>query len=309
MRNYTKKWYLVLAVMVTLAFAACSTEDNSGELPSPNPNIAQIVAQDPNFAFLNAAINRANLSSALAADNITLFAPDNLAFQYAGIPDINAINAIPVSTLQGILSYHIISGKRSTASFPYSDTLRTSSGLNVYASNNDLGRYVNGTFFRAPDRMGSNGYIHVLNKMLTPPAPTKSIASVVANDTTFSFLFRAVTKLNLLALLNNPNKLTVFAPTNAAFRAVGITDVDAVPVATLDAIVKSHVVPTSVFVSDFKNLQNWGTFTAGKEVITYATTPKTVRTVSSLQPFSTVTVEDIVCTNGVIQVINRVLLP
>lgn len=309
MRNYTKKWYLVLAVMVTLAFAACSTEDNSGELPSPNPNIAQIVAQDPNFSMLNAAVNRANLSAALAADNITLFAPDNLAFQYAGIQDINAINALPVSTLQSILTYHVISGKRSTASFPKSDTFRTANSLNLYASNNNNGKFINGTNFRTPDRQGSNGYIHVINKMLTPPPPTRSIANVVANDTTFSFLFRAVTKLNLLALLNNPNKLTVFAPTNAAFRAVGITDVDAVPVATLEAVVKSHVVGTNYFASDMVNNSNLTSLQFGKDVITFTTTPKTVRTVGSTQPVSTITAEDIVCTNGVIHVINRVLLP
>jgi uncharacterized surface protein with fasciclin (FAS1) repeats len=149
----------------------------------------------------------------------------------------------------------------------------------------------------------------VINKMLTPPPPNRSIASVVANDTTFSFLLRAVTKLNLLAVLNNSNKLTVFAPTNAAFRAVGITDVDAVPVATLDAIVKSHVVGTNYFVSDFVNNSNLTSLQFGKDVITFTTTPKTVRTVGSTVPVSTITAEDVVCTNGVIHVINRVLLP
>lgn len=309
MRNYTKKWYLVLAVAVTLVFAACSTEDNSGELPAPNPTIAQIVAQDPQFTILNAAVNRAGLSGALAADNITLFAPDNLAFQYAGIQDVNAVNALPIPTLQSILTYHVISGKRSTASFPKSDTFKTANLQNLYASNNNNGIFINGTNFRSPDRQGSNGYIHVINKMLTPPSPNKTIASVVANDTTFSFLFKAIGRLNLLAVLNNPNKLTVFAPTNAAFRAVGITDVDAVPLATLDAVVKSHVVGTNYFVSDFVNNSNLTSLQFGKDVITFTTTPKTVRTVGSTQPVSSITTEDIVCANGVIHVINRVLLP
>jgi len=50
--------------------------------------------------------------------------------------------------------------------------------------------------------------------------------------------------------VSGPGKFTVFAPTNDAFIAAGITDINAVPLATLDAVVKYHVLTTNVFASD-----------------------------------------------------------
>jgi uncharacterized lipoprotein YajG len=62
MRNYVRTLTSVTMVVFVLFFAACSTEDNAGANPAPNPNIAQIIAQDQNFSILNAAVNRAGLS-------------------------------------------------------------------------------------------------------------------------------------------------------------------------------------------------------------------------------------------------------
>lgn len=309
MRNYTKKWYTVLAVAVTVVFTACSTEDNTGVNPAPNPNIAQIVALDPEFSFLNAAVNRANLSSALAASNITLLAPDNNSFKASGIADINAINAIPVSQLQSILSYHIVTRSIPFASIPKSDTLRTVNSQNVYASKYLNGTFLNGITIKTKDRQGSNGYIQIVEKLLTPPAPTKSIASAIANDSSYSFLFKAITKLNLLTLLGNPNKLTVFAPNNAAFRAAGITDIDAVPVATLDPIIKAHVLPSNYWSTDVVPTLYYATVDGARN-LQFNTTPTFgVKIVGGTKPFSVVTTANIICTNGIIHNVDRVILP
>lgn len=297
-----------MAVASTLIFSACSTEDITSAAPAPSPNIAQIVNSDPDFTLLKAAVNRANLSSALAADNITLLAPDNYSFYLSGIPDVNAVNAIPVATLQAILSYHVINKRVPFASVPVSDTLKTANSLNVYGSNNRNGTFFNGITVKRKDKQGSNGYIQVVEKLLTPPSPNKSIASAIANDTTFSMLFAAVTKLNLLTLLNNANKLTVFAPNNAAFRAAGITDVNAVPVATLDAIVKGHVVGTNIWSTDLENTAVYNTANPSARVVISTVPAAGVKLVSSIQPVSLITAANNVCTNGVIHTINRVML-
>lgn len=300
--------FSVMAVASSLVFSACSTEDITSAAPAPNPTIAQIVATDPNFTMLNAAVNRANLSAALATNNITLLAPDNNTFKASGIADINAINAIPVATLQSLLSYHVVTRRVPFASIPVSDTLRTVNSLNVYASKYLNGTFLNGITIKSPDRQGSNGYIQVIDKLLTPPAPNKSIASVIANDTSYSFLLKAVTKLNLLPLLTNDNKLTVLAPNNAAFRSVGISDVDAVPVATLEPIVKAHVLPTNYWSTDVVPTLYYKSAEATSNV-TFSTTPSFgAKIVGSAKPFSVVTVSNNICTNGIIHSIDRVML-
>lgn len=298
----------MLLVSAVMLFASCSTEDNAGSVPAPDPNIAQIIANDANFSILNAAINRAGVAAALTAPNITLLAPDNTSFRISGIPDVNAVNAIPVATLQSILSYHVITKQVPFASIPVSDTLRTLNSQNVYASNGQNGTFLNGTVIKTRDRKGSNGYIQVIEKVLTPPAPNKSIASALANDTTFSMLVRAVTKLNLLAALNNPAKFTVFAPNNAAFRAVGINDVDAVPVALLEVVVKAHVIPTNIWSTDLRNTARYNTLEPTRNVDVSTVPAPGVKIAGGTQPFSLITAADNVCTNGIIHTINRVML-
>jgi uncharacterized surface protein with fasciclin (FAS1) repeats len=308
MRNYTKRLLAVLIVGTAIFFAGCATEDNVDSPPAPIANIADIVARDPNFSMLNAAVTRAGLTSALTANDITLLGADNLTFQVSGIPDIAAINAIPVATLQAVLSYHIITKRVSFAAVPATDTLKTVSTLNVYGSKNPNGTFFNGIKIRTPDKAGSNGYIQVLERVLTPPAPTKTIANVFTTDTTFSFMLKAVTKLNLLTLLTNGNKLTVFAPNNAAFRATGITDVDAVPVAVLDAVIKGHIVGTNIFSSDFINTSVYPTKEPTLNVVLTTTPVLGVRFTTSAQPAAPISLPDNVCTNGVIHTISRVML-
>ena len=301
---------LLVFTTVVMLFASCSTDDNQGTPSAPSPNIAQIIAQDPTFTFLNVALRRAGLSSALAANDITVFTPPNTAFQRAGFSDTNAINNAPVATLREILTYHVISRRRPLSSFPSSDTARTANLQNVYLSNTNMGRYVNGIGFSQPDRQGSNGYMHVVNSVLIPPNANKSIANVVANDTTFSLLFRAITRLNLISFFDSPNKLTVFAPNNQGFRNAGITNVDALPLATLESILRGHVLPTNLFFSDFQNNQGYPSILPGNGIVTFLTPPNTasVRFMGTTRTPSGVVTPDIVCTNGVVHVINRVML-
>jgi uncharacterized surface protein with fasciclin (FAS1) repeats len=166
---------------------------------------------------------------------------------------------------------------------------------------------VNGIKVTQADILASNGVMHVMNSNVLIP-PTKTIAQIASGDTSFSFLVAALVKLNLVNAVSGPGKYTVFAPTNAAFRAAGITDINAVPIATLDAVVKYHVLTTNVFASDLVNNATATTLQGG--TITIATTPAAgVKITGSAQPFSTITAANITATNGVIHVINRVMLP
>jgi uncharacterized surface protein with fasciclin (FAS1) repeats len=99
----------------------------------------------------------------------------------------------------------------------------------------------------------------------------------------------------------------VFAPTNAAFRAAGITDINAVPQATLETVVKYHVLATNVFASDLINNTTAQTIQGGNLRITLP--PAAVKIDGSASPASNIATANITATNGVIHVIDRVLLP
>jgi uncharacterized surface protein with fasciclin (FAS1) repeats len=303
MKNYSMMRFGILFFTALTLFTAACNDDNGSNATVPQANIAQIVAQNPNLSTLNAALIRTNLTTALSTGTLTLFAPDNAAFVTAGITDVNAV---PVTTLDSILKYHVLGQIVGSTAVPASDTVRTLIGRNIFASRNANGVFVNGYTVKQADIPASNGIIHVINNVLIPP--TKTIADIAAADTSFSFLVAAVVKVGLLSALQGPGKYTVFAPTNAAFRAAGITDINAVPLATLTAVVRYHVITTNVFASDLINNATAITLQGG--TITTSTIPAAgVKITGSAQPVSLITAANIKATNGVIHVINLIMLP
>jgi uncharacterized surface protein with fasciclin (FAS1) repeats len=293
---------MVAFVVLAMFFASCSPQENT--IPAPVPNLQQIIAQSPNFSILNAAVNKAGLGSALAdTKDITVFAPDNAAFSASGITSIDALTA---AQLQGILGYHVVPKRVGSAAVPVSDTVKTLTGLNIFASRNTNGVFTNGIKVKSADMLGSNGIIHTIERVLIPSI--KSIAVLATEDTTLSMLLAAVTKVGLAPTFAGPGKFTVFAPTNAAFRASGITDVNALPNVILEPILKGHVIGTNVFASDLVNNMTAPNLNATSLTIT--TTPAaTVKITGSSQTAANITATNILASNGVIHKISRVIIP
>jgi uncharacterized surface protein with fasciclin (FAS1) repeats len=308
-KTYSMKKFSLIRLSV-IAFAAlsivavsCNEDNNDGTAPAQS--VTDIVVADPNFSILEAAVVKAGLANALATTNpITVFAPDNAAFAASGITEA-AIAALPVSSVDSILKYHVLAAFVTSTSVPVSDAVNPLLGTKLFASRNANGVFMNGIKVKQADISASNGVIHVIEKVLIPP--TKTIAQIAAADTSFSFLVAAVTKVGLLSAISGPGKYTVFAPTNAAFRAAGITDINAVPIATLETVVKYHVLLTNVFASDLINNTTAQTLQGGNIRIT--TPPAGVKIDGSTQPVSAITAANITATNGVIHVIGRVMLP
>ncbi|HLO80397.1 MAG TPA: fasciclin domain-containing protein [Chitinophagaceae bacterium] len=290
-------------LLITVFMVSCS-ENNENTVPAPVPNIAQIVSQSPNFSTLNAAVAKAGLGDALATtQNITVFAPDNAAFAASGITSVDGFTA---AQLQAILLYHVFGQKVSSSAIPVSDTLKSLNTANIYASRNVNGVFTNGFKVKQADILGSNGVIHVIEKVMIPP--TQTIAQIAAADTTLSFLVTALTNTGLLPAVQAAGKLTVFAPTNQAFRDAGITDVNALPVQILEPILKYHVLGTNVFSSDLVNGATAVTLQGGTVTVT-ATPTATVKITTSAQPASPITAANIVAKNGVVHKIGRVMIP
>lgn len=293
----------ILAIAALFLVTASCSDDEPNTPPAPT--VTELVVNDPNFSILEAAVVKAGLADALATTNpITVFAPNNAAFNASGITE-STINSLPVATVDSILKYHVLGAFVTSSSVPVSDAVTTLLGTRLFASRNANGVFVNGLRVSPADIETRNGVVHVIEKVLIPP--TQTIAGIASADTSFSILVQAVARLGLVPTLSGPGKFTVFAPTNDAFRAAGITDVNAVPLATLETVVKYHVLGTNVFASDLVNGATVPTLQGGNLLVN--TSPARVKIATSSQPSSNVAVANITATNGVIHVIDRVLLP
>ncbi|MFM2234263.1 MAG: hypothetical protein RLZZ240_847, partial [Actinomycetota bacterium] len=136
------------------------------------------------------------------------------------------------------------------------------------------------------------------------------IADVVSNDNNFDVLLAAVVRAGLASAVSSNGKYTVFAPTDAAFAAAGFPDaasINLAPQNAVTAIVKAHIIGTNVFASDLINASTAATLQSGT-TLTIGTNPASVKVTGSTNPASNVTEANITTTNGVIHVIDRVLL-
>lgn len=94
--------FMFLVSIPLLIFTSCSDDDDSS-MVDQEQSIASIVTGDPNFSLLEAAVVRAGLVETLSGNgSFTVFAPDNDAFQSAGLGTESAINSVPVEALRSI---------------------------------------------------------------------------------------------------------------------------------------------------------------------------------------------------------------
>jgi len=191
-------------------------------------SVADIVSTNPDFTLLRAALQRAGLTEAVQTGTFTVFAPTNAAFSAAGYADAAAINAIPDTTLRSLLQYHVVGSKIETAFIPYgansatNNSLLTRSGA-LYLSKSSAGVSVNGAMIVQADLLATNGVVHAIDRVLTPPRG--NLVQVLASQPqNFSLLTAAAMRADtalLTALTSATSVITVFAPTNAAFEAAG----------------------------------------------------------------------------------------
>jgi uncharacterized surface protein with fasciclin (FAS1) repeats len=298
---------MAFGTLLTTSFTACDKDDDSTTEPQ---TIADIVNTNASFSLLKSAVAKAELGAALSSGSLTVFAPDDAAFAASGITSAT-IESLTKEQLADILTYHVIVAEVSSSSVPASDTVKTLQGKNIYASKNANGIFVNGSAVKSADVDASNGLIHVISSVLMPP--TKTIAQLAAETPNLSILYAAVAKAGLAGAVSGPGKYTVFAPTNAALAAAGFPtpeSINAANSATVAAIVTAHVLPTNVFSSDLINAATAATIKPGTS-LTVGTTPPSVKISASAATPSNIVVPagvNIIATNGVIHLIDKVLL-
>lgn len=300
--------------------------------------IAAVAIANPDLSILVAAVTKAGLVGAVSgAGSLTVFAPTNAAFAALGAPFNTAANiaaitdAAQIATLTGILQYHVLGSRKAAADFATGAssqvTLRPASAAGVndntlYISKGAAGVFLNGsTKVTTADVAASNGIIHVIDKVLLPPSRTVAAIAVAAStgpSPEFTLLVQALTQpvaAPLLAAASNPaSNLTVFAPTDAAFRALltalNLPNVAAVPPATLLAVLQAHIITSGRnFSSDLANGTVNSSNGAPLTIGVTAAGAVTVRGAGNGTNAANVVSANILANNGVVHVIDRVLLP
>jgi transforming growth factor-beta-induced protein len=269
--------------------------------------VTGIVVDNPAFSLLKAAVVRAGLADALATGSLTVFAPTDDAFKAAGF-DADAISKVDINALRNILLYHVIGGNQFTTDY-FSDRLdgfTTLQGQQVRPTNRQSVS-VNGALVLQANIKATNGIIHVIDRVLLPPAG--NLVEVAAGNPNFTYLVAAVQRAGLVQALAT-GSFTVFAPTNAAFQAAGFASIDAVKAAdpaTLARILTYHVVADRAFSSTLRNGE-LTTLQGGKAMVMVGPQGVTVKGNGNATPAKVVSA-DILAINGVIHVIDQVLLP
>ncbi|MBF6640321.1 fasciclin domain-containing protein [Flavobacterium sp. J49] len=312
MKNLTK--LVGIALLSVFAFSCSDDDDNSNQLQT----IAAIAAADANFSILVEALTRTGLASTFdSPGDFTVFAPTNDKFQaFLTANGFANVNAVPIPLLTEILKNHVVSG-----SF-YSNELATgyvkTLAKGAASSTNTLSMYVEigstvklnggasngGATVVTANIEASNGVIHVVDNVIGLPTV---VNHAVANPN-FTTLVGLVSGAGLVPTLSGTagSPFTVFAPTNGAFTTfesqnpgvlASLTSAQVTSVLTYHVVGGANVLSTGIPSTPITTLES-GTFTIVGTTITDEANRQTG-----------IVAVDVQGSNGVIHVINNVLLP
>jgi uncharacterized surface protein with fasciclin (FAS1) repeats len=299
--------FMVFSIALLFSLIACE--------PTVEQNIVEKAQETESLSTLVSAVQAAGLVETLSGEGpFTVFAPTNAAF-----------DALPEGTLDmllkpenkdqlaAILKYHVVSGKVMSTDLTDGQTATTVQGEDITISTTD-GAAINGAAVRTADVEASNGVVHIIDEVILPPsvvaameeaANGKNIVELAVGTESLSTLVAAVQAAGLVETLNGEGPFTVFAPTNDAFAALpdGVLDMLLQPENKdkLTSILTYHVVAGKVMSTDLQDGQTAPTVQGDNIEVDLSDGAK----ISG----ATVVMADIDATNGVVHVIDKVILP
>ena len=277
---------------------------DDGSCIYPSNSIYDIVSNSSDHAILKLAIDTCLLDGVLsAAGPFTLFAPTDAAFLALPSGTITALlNDLPLLT--DILKHHVLGDSVMSGMLSNNQIVTTLLGTDVTVTINSMGVFIDNAMVTVADIIADNGVVHVIDAVLIPASPVTTVYDVVANSSNHTTLKAAIDACGLDGYLSGAGPFTLFAPTDAAFNALPAGTVTALlnDLPQLTDILKHHAVGATVLS---------GSLTNNQIVTTLLGTDVTV-TINSMGVFidnAMVTVADIVADNGVVHVIDAVLIP
>jgi uncharacterized surface protein with fasciclin (FAS1) repeats len=315
MLQWIQRAGLAAAVVASTMLAGCWDDSDDNDDPQ---NIVEVAQDNPDLSILVEAVVAADLADTLSADGtLTVFAPTNAAFDalFAELGVTKEALFADKDLLTSVLTYHVLGTEVRAAGIPVGQPITTLQSGYFKIDGSPLaitdGRNrVSG--ITATDIDASNGVIHVVDKVLLPADKTvvATAAALAAGDAPeFTLLVEALQVTGLDTTLSGTGPFTVFAPTDAAFTALldelGVTKEELfADTELLSTVLTYHVVPSLVLKAQVPvgaaiTTVQGGTFTVDANL---AITDAAARTAQ-------ITATDVLAANGVIHVIDKVLLP
>jgi len=268
-------------------------------------DLVQTLVNDPAESTLVSLVTQAGLAGPLSTGTYTIFAPTDDAFAAVPKATLDSLGANNTA-LGDLLKYHVISGSVSKSDVTNELTVSTLAGdklrLNIYNHNNVV--TVEGVPITDFDKMADNGVIHTLSGVLTPPSG--NIVDNVINNPDFSTLLAAVTAAGLSDDLK-ADHLTVFAPTNEAFAKLPSADLQKLldHPDRLKDVLTYHVIDHTLYSAGLYNRELPHSEDSHHDRLLISVRSSGV----TINGQAHVTTADVSATNGVIHVIDHVLIP
>jgi len=281
------------------------------------PTVLGVAKKDAQFSVLVEAIQAAGLESTLDGYGpFTVFAPTNNAFT-ALLSELSLTKAQLLADralLTSVLTYHVLPSKVEKSGVPLGKAVTTVQGgfFKIESSAGGAltiqdGRNRN-ALITAADVAASNGVVHVIDKVILPA--NRNIVQTAQTLPDFSVLVEAVVAANLTSALSASGPLTVFAPTNAAFtsllESLGQTKAQLLAnTSLLTSVLRYHVVNARVLKADVPI----GTAISTLEPTKTFTVDSMLSITDTKGNKSKIVTTDVFTSNGVIHVIDKVILP
>jgi uncharacterized surface protein with fasciclin (FAS1) repeats len=311
-----KRTRITLALLVVAAVSAsvlgASATASTTARSDGEKNIVETALAAGQFQTLASLVVKAGLAETLATGGpFTVFAPTDAAFAKVPAATLDKLAADP-NLLRSVLLYHAVAGTVTSTDVVKLQSAKTLQGESVAIKVVDGSVYVDDARVTTPDVMASNGVIHVIDSVLIPaslkapakPAQENDIVQTAVGAGQFKTLTSLLKKAGLVRALQGTGPFTVFAPTDAAFAKVPKATLAALgkDKAKLKAVLLYHVVKGKVTAAKVTKLTSAKTLN-GKRVTIMVKGGKVI------VGGATVTKADIMASNGVIHVINKVLIP
>lgn len=243
------------------------------QLPQSYGTIVDVANEADQFDTLITLLNEVDLESTLAdpTKTFTVFAPTDEAFSALGSETLDSLLSNK-ELLSNILLYHVLPDAtvKSDAAIGVANSennkIAMANGSDAALSVSGAKLFVNDALVSAANIMADNGVIHVLNKVIMPAkaedGSTMTVAETAVSNGELSTLVSALQQANLVDALSDPaSNLTVFAPTNAAFKKLPadqlsslLSDADALTKVLTQHVVASKINSTNAFAANGKEV-------------------------------------------------------
>jgi len=302
------------ALAAAAALPACGGGGGGGFVPLV-PNVVQSAQGKPELSVFVEAVNAADLGATLQGSGpYTVYAPTNNAFT-ALLAELGVTKDALLANkplLTAVLKYHVLSGAVRKADIPLGKAIVPLAGgfFKIEAEGSAL-KLTDGrnrvTNVVSTDGTAPNGVLHVVDRVLLPA--NKDIVQTAQAMPNLSILVEAVVAAGLVDTLKGTGPYTVFAPTDAAFAALlaelGVTkDALLADTALLTKVLTYHVLPARVLKAEIP-LNTPISTVQGQTIVINSS----LQIIDQRGRSSGIVATDIFNTNGVVHVIDRVLLP